>query len=63
MNYSDAKKAANRRYNEKTYSRIILDVPKEDKPRYQGYAEASGMSLRAYVIDAIEEKAKKDGLK
>lgn len=63
MTYTEAKKEANRRYNEKAYARIILDVPREDKPRYQQYAEESGLSLRAYVIEAIEEKAERGGLK
>lgn len=39
-----------------------LRVSKEDKERYMGVAKSAGMSLNAYIIQAIEEKIERDGL-
>lgn len=33
-----------------------LRVPKEDKEKYMSAAKAAGMSLNAFIIQALEEK-------
>lgn len=37
-----------------------LRVSKEDKERYMAVAKSAGMSLNAYIIQAIEEKIERD---
>lgn len=56
---SSATKAKNK-YNQKNYDRFILNLPKGEKERYKDIAEKSDMSLSAYIIQAIEEKIKRD---
>lgn len=56
---SSATKAKNK-YNQKTYDRFILNLPKGEKERYKDIAEKEDMSLSAYIIQAIEEKIKRD---
>ena len=38
-----------------------LRVSKEDKERYMRIAKSAGMSLNAYIIQALEEKIQRDG--
>lgn len=56
---SSATKAKNK-YNQKNYDRFILNLPKGEKERYKDIAEKADMSLSAYIIQAIEEKIKRD---
>ena len=56
---SSATKAKNK-YNQKTYDRFILNLPKGEKERYKKIAESVNMSLSAYIIQAIEEKISHD---
>lgn len=57
---SSATKAKNK-YNQKTYDRFVLNLPKGEKERYKKMAESENMSLSAYIIQAIEEKVYKRG--
>jgi predicted HicB family RNase H-like nuclease len=57
---SDAKIAANNRYNEKAYDRINIAVPKGKKAVIKAYAEKSGESINSYINKAIEEKIARD---
>lgn len=54
-----ATKAKNK-YNQKSYDRFILNLPKGEKERYKKVAEHAGMSLSAYIIQALEEKISRD---
>lgn len=58
---SDKAKENQRKYKQdfakKNYSRVPLDVPKEYHEYLKELAKASGMSLTAYIKQAIEEKA------
>lgn len=54
-----ATKAKNK-YNQKSYDRFILNLPKGEKERYKKVAEQAGMSLSAYIIQALEEKIARD---
>lgn len=56
---SSATKAKNK-YNQKNYDRFILNLPKGEKERYKDIAEKADMYLSAYIIQAIEEKIKRD---
>lgn len=58
---SSATKAKNK-YNQKNYDRFILNLPKGEKERYKDIAEKADMSLSAYIIQAIEEKIKRDNV-
>lgn len=58
---SSATKAKNK-YNQKNYDRFILNLPKGEKERYKDIAEKENMSLSAYIIQAIEEKIKRDNV-
>lgn len=46
---------ANRRYNQKAYDRIEITVPKGDKERISQAAESAGMSVNAFVKEALSE--------
>jgi len=49
-----------RRYNEKTYDRLQLVVPKGKKGEIRAYAENKGESLNGFVKRAIDETIKRD---
>ena len=51
--------AVKRRYNEKAYDRIFLSIPKGKKEEWTKIAEDSGMSLTAFVREAVEDKIAK----
>ena len=47
-------------FAKKNYSRVPLDVPKEYHEYIKEVAKAQGMTLTAYIKEAIEEKATKE---
>ena len=49
-----------RRYNEKTYDRLQLVVPKGKKDAIKSHAEAKGESLNSFVNRAIYETMTRD---
>lgn len=54
--------ASKRKYNEKTYERIALVVPKGSKEIIKAAAEqTTGGSINGYVNQAINERLQKDG--
>jgi len=44
-----------RRYNEKTYTRIVADIPKEKAAKFKEKCELTGISQRQVVINAIDD--------
>ena len=52
--------AVKNRYNEKTYDRINLTVPKGDKERIEAHADAHGESVNAFIRRAITETMERD---
>ena len=60
MAYNDAQKKATEKYL-KSLKNIGIRVKPEDYARYSAAASASGMSLRAFVLEAVEEKIAKQG--
>lgn len=57
--YTEAQARATKKYLS-TIGEYKLRVSKEDKERYMEVARATGMSLNAYIIQAIEEKISHD---
>jgi hypothetical protein len=48
------------KYAKEKLKRIPLDVKKEEYERYKAFAESKGMSVRGFIISAIEEKIERD---
>lgn len=51
--------AVKRRYNDKVYERIVLDVPKGTKATWKEHAESKGKSLTQFVRETVENEIKK----
>lgn len=51
-----ARTKANRKYNEKAYDRVPLTVTKGHKEVIRAFAEKEGMSVNAFINEAIQEK-------
>lgn len=58
MPYSDAQKRATRKYNEKQYDRIELQVYKGEREIIKKRAERLGKSVNKYITDMIREDLK-----
>ena len=59
MNLTEAKYKANKKYDAKAYSQILLRVRKDsayNRERIQAAAEKAGASLNTFILDAIKEK-------
>ena len=54
MGYSPAQKRAILKYQKRQDS-ITIRIPKGDRERYKEMAKAKGMSLRAFILSALEE--------
>lgn len=52
--------AVKNRYNEKTYDRINLTVPKGDKERIEAHAAGREESVNAFIRRAITETIERD---
>lgn len=52
---SKAQTAANKRYNTKAYDRIEITVPKGDRGKIAKAAESVGMSVNAFIKEALAE--------
>ena len=57
--YTEAQARATKKYLS-NIGEYKLRVSKEDKDRYMSVAKSAGMSLNAYIIQAIEEKIQRD---
>lgn len=57
--YTESQKKATEKYL-KTQYQMAIRIKYEDAERYKEAAAAAGMSLREFVLSAIEEKIKKD---
>jgi predicted HicB family RNase H-like nuclease len=60
MAYNEAQKRATEKYL-KSLKNLSIRIKPEDYERYTSAAEAAGMSLRAFVLEALEEKIAKQG--
>jgi uncharacterized protein (DUF1778 family) len=54
-----ARTKATRKYNEKTYDRIEITVPKGDKDKIKAAAEKAGESVNSFINAAIQERMQK----
>lgn len=54
---TEAQNRANRKYKEKTYDRLELQLKKGMKEVYRAQAAAHGLSLNAYIISLLEKDA------
>ena len=57
--YTEAQRKATETY-QKTLSNIGIRVKKEEYTRYKEAATASGLSLREFILEAIEEKIERE---
>ena len=59
MPETEAQKRAHAKYQSKAYDKRLLRIRKDTEPTRETItkkAEASGMSLNAYIVEAIREK-------
>lgn len=63
MPISDARKRANRKYNDAHTDQIRFDAPKGFKDRVQQAAQAAGVSPSQYMRDAILQRMERDKVK
>lgn len=56
-----ASAAAKNRWNAKNYDRIGLMAPKGEGDEIKAAAAAAGMSVNAYILQAVREKMSRDG--
>lgn len=54
---------AKRKYNEKNYVRVFLQVKPELKEEWQAAADSAGESLSRYITTAVAKRIKNDGQK
>lgn len=59
--YTEAQAAATKKYL-KNIGEYKLRVSKEDKEKYMNYAKNCGMSLNAFIIQAVNEKIEREVL-
>lgn len=60
MPITEARKSANRKYNEKAYDRIALTVRKGERDRLKTHAEQQGETLNGFINRAIGKTIKRD---
>jgi len=52
----NASTKAKRKYNEKAYDRLTMNIKKGRKDELKTIADSQGRSLNAFVLSAIDEK-------
>ena len=52
----NASTKAKRKYNEKNYDRLTMNIKKGRKDELKTIADGQGLSLNAFVLSAIDEK-------
>ena len=55
-----ARTKATRKYNEKSYDRIEITVPKGQKEKIKVAAEQTGESVNSFINSAIQERIEKN---
>lgn len=61
MPLSEARKKANRKYNDKAYDNIVVKVKKGKREQINEYAKSKGMSTNGYINKLIDDDIKKGG--
>ena len=62
MPASEARMRANKKYQQKTYEPLSINVLQGERAVVTAAAQEAGMSMAAYVRAAIAEKMERDGL-
>ena len=52
--------AVKNRYNAKVYDRIVLTLKKGEAEKLKAYASKQGVSRNAFILQAVDEKIKRD---
>ncbi len=63
MPETEAQKKAHAKYQSKTYDKVLLRLRKDTEPTREtitSKAAAHGMSVNAYIVEAITEKIQRD---
>ena len=55
----DSRKRANEKWLAKNYESITIRVPKGTREKIKEWADASGVSMAAYIQQACKEKSEK----
>lgn len=55
----ESRKRANEKWLSKNYESITIRVPKGTRERIKGWADASDMSMAAFIQRACEEKSER----
>lgn len=63
MPISDARKRANRKYNDAHYEKVHFDAPIGFKEQVRAAAQASGVSPSQYMRDAVLQRVEADAAK
>ena len=61
MPLSEARKKANRKYNDKAYDNIVVKVKKGKREKINEFAASKGMSTNGYINKLIDDDMKKKG--
>lgn len=60
MGWVENKIARTKEYNKEKYEQITMRVPKGTKEKIKAAAEASGLSLTAYIMAAVNKTMTKE---
>lgn len=53
----NSKDAANAAYKQRAYDRVLLQVPKGTREQLRKVAEAAGVSVNRYILEAVEARS------
>ena len=59
--YTEARKAANAKYEAETVERISLVLPKGKKAIIKAHTEHTGQSINGFINEAIDQKMEREG--
>ena len=59
---TDARRKASSKYLKDTVETIAFRVPRGEKEKLKDVAERAGLSLNAFISEAVKEKIEKEGL-
>ena len=60
MATSESQKVASLKYAKENLKRVPLDIKKDEYEIYRQFSESKGMSMRKFIIEAMEEKMQRD---
>lgn len=63
MGKTEAQKRANAKFEREAYSKVLLRLRNDTEPTRESITKAAnsrGMSLNAYIVEAIDEKMQRD---